>query len=127
MKGDHLMTTQPIVPGDLFARHQTVAGLRALADFLETNPAVPVREYGGEYTVFAHADTDAAERTEIDRIAAALGETVCDETGRDGHYRVSKTFGRITYTAVHIPARRQAAYEALMTYAPTFDTDQNVA
>lgn len=37
------------VPGDLFARTQTVAGLRALADFLEANPAVPVREFGADY------------------------------------------------------------------------------
>ncbi|MGI5224042.1 hypothetical protein [Actinoallomurus sp. CA-142502] len=121
------MTTPPIVPGDLFARNQTVAGLRALADFLETNPAVPVREYGCDYTVFARADTDAAERAEIDRIAATLGKTACDETGRGGHYRVSKTFGRITYTAVHIPARCKAAHDALMTYAPAFDTDRDVA
>jgi hypothetical protein len=121
------MTTQPIVPGDLFARHQTVAGLRALADFLETNPAVPVREYGYEYTVFANDHTDAAERAEIDRIAATLGETVCDETGRGGHYRVLKTFGRITYTAVHVPKRRQAAYEALITYAPPYDPGRDVA
>ncbi|GLY78475.1 hypothetical protein [Actinoallomurus iriomotensis] len=121
------MTTQPIVPGDLFARHQTIAGLRALADFLETNPAIPVREYGYEYTVFARDHTEAAERAEIDRIAAALGETVCDETGRGGHYRVQKAFGRIAYTAVHIPAHRQTAYEALMTYAPTFNTDRDVA
>jgi hypothetical protein len=121
------MTTQPIVPGDLFARNQTVAGLRALADFFETNPAVPVREYGGEYTVFARADTDAAERAEIDQIAEALGEVTRDETGSGGHYRVSKTFGRITYTAIHIPARRKAAHDALMTYAPAFHTDQDVA
>src|SRR3954468_8568576 len=114
------MTTQPVVPGDLFARTQTIAGLRALADFLEDNPTVPVREYGGDYTVFARADDDTAERTEIDRIAAALGETVTDDTGRGGHYRVYKTFGRITYSAIHVPAERQAAHEALMSYAPVF-------
>jgi hypothetical protein len=121
------MTTQPTVPSDLFARSQTVAGLRALADFLETNPAVPVHEYGYDYMVFARANTDSAERAEIDRIAAALGEAVTDETGRGGHYRVSKTFGRITYTAVHVPARCKAAHDALMTYAPAFDTDRDVA
>jgi hypothetical protein len=121
------MTTQPIVPSDLFARAQTITGLRALADFLEANPAIPVREYGGEYTVFARADTDAAERAEIDTIAAALGEAVADETGRGGHYRVCKTFGRITYTAVHVPARCKAAHDALMSYAPAFEADRGVA
>ena len=121
------MTTQPIVPGDLFARHQTVTGLRALADFLETNPAIPVREYGCDYLVFARADTDAAEQTEIDRIATALGEAVTDDTGHGGHYRVSKTFRRITYSAVHVPACRKAAHDALMSYAPAFDPGRDAA
>jgi hypothetical protein len=121
------MTTQPIVPGDLFSRTQTIAGLRALADFLEDNPNVPVREYGGEYTVFARAEEDTAERTEIDRIAAALDETVTDDTERGGHYSVCKTFGRITYSAVHVPSERQAAHEALMSYAPAFHPDRYAA
>ena len=116
------MTKRPPVPGDLFARAQTVAGLRALADFLEANPAIPVRELGADYTTFARADDDNAERAEIDRIAAALGERVEDETGDGGHYRVSKTFGRITYCAVHIPAGHRAAHKALMSYAPAFPT-----
>jgi hypothetical protein len=117
------MTTQPIVPGDLFARAQTIAGLRALADFLEDNPAVPVREFGADYTVFARCEDDATERTEIDSIAHALGEIPTDDTEDGGHYIVSKTFGRITYSAVHVPARRRAAHEALMSYAPTFHRD----
>ncbi|GLY74385.1 hypothetical protein [Actinoallomurus iriomotensis] len=121
------MTTPPTVPGDLLARAQTIAGLRALADFLENNPSIPVREYGGDYTVFPYADDDAAERAEIDRIATALGETVTDETGRGGHYTVSKTFGRITYNAIHVPAKRQAAHEALMSYAPVFHPDRYTA
>jgi hypothetical protein len=117
------MTTQPVVPGDLFARAQTIAGLRALADFLEDNPSIPVRELGAEYTFFARREDDATERTEVDNIAAALGEIVTDDTEDGGHYSVSKTFGRITYTAVHIPARSRDAHQALMTYAPAFDHD----
>ena len=70
------------------------------------------------------ARTDATERAEIDRIAAALGETVSDETGRGGHYTVSKTFGRITYTAIHIPAERRTAHAALMSYAPAFHPER---
>ena len=126
MKGPTYMTAQP-VPVDLFARAQTVAGLRALADFLENNPTVPVNEYGADYKIFARAESNAAERTEIDRIASALGADVEDDTTRGGHYTVSKTFGRITYSAVHVPAERQAAHEALMSYAPVFNPDRYAA
>jgi hypothetical protein len=119
------MTTQPIVPGDLFARAQTIAGLRALADFLETNPDVPVCGYGAEYNVFARRADDPTERAEIDAIAAALGEPVHDETNDGGHYSVTKIFGRIIYRASHIPARRRAAHQALMEFAPSFDEMYN--
>jgi hypothetical protein len=114
------MTDQPIIPGDLIARTQTINGLRALADFLQDNPQIPVREYGVDYTYFARRDDDAAERAEIDHIARALGETVADETGDGGHYAVYKRFGRITYGAVHVPTRSRAAHEALMSYSPAF-------
>jgi hypothetical protein len=113
------MTAQPIVPGDLFARHQTIAGLRALADFLENNPGVPVREYGWEVSYHPHG-TDEQKAAEVDRITALLDAAPVDERGDGGHYTVSKTFGRITYTAVHVPARRMAAHEALMSYADVF-------
>jgi hypothetical protein len=113
------MTAQPIVPGDLFARTQTIAGLRALADFLEDHPAVPVYEYGWEVSV--HADgTDEQEAAEVDRIAALLGVTPVDNRPRGGHYVAAKTFGRITYRVVHIPEHRMTAHNTLMSYAPAF-------
>lgn len=120
------MTAEPIVPGDLFARHQTIAGLRALADFLEANPGVPVYEYGWSLSVHGEG-TDEQRAAEVDRIATLLDVTPVHSRG--GHYIASKTFGRITYNAVHIPVRRIAAHEALMSYAPVFDatTDQDAA
>lgn len=120
------MTEQPI-PSDLFARTQTIAGLRALAGFLEANPDIPIREYGEDYKYFTRAEDDTSERAEIDRIAAALGETVDDDTDRGGHYSVSKTFGRITYTATHIPAKCRAAHTAHMSYAPVFHPERYAA
>ncbi|MEV5705742.1 hypothetical protein [Actinoallomurus sp. NPDC052274] len=114
------MTAQPIVPGDLFARHQTIAGLRALADFLEANPGVPVNPFGWELSYHPH-DTDEHEAAEVERIAALLDAVPVDERGAGGHYTASKTFGRITYKVVHVPARRMAAHEALMSYADVFE------
>jgi hypothetical protein len=115
------VTTHPIIPGDLFARTQTISGLRALADFLENNPAVPVSEFGWEVSHYPEG-TDQEQKAEVDRIAALL--SVAPDNRR--HYMASKTFGRITYRAVHIPARRMAAYDALMSYHPAFDASTDV-
>jgi hypothetical protein len=115
------MTAQPIVPADLFARTQTIAGLRALADFLEDNPGLPVQEYGWTLTVYPTGDDDR-ERAEVDRIAALLDTKPVDNRPRGGHYTVSRTFGRITYQAVHVPSRQMANHHALMSYAPAFRT-----
>jgi hypothetical protein len=114
-----------VVPADLFARHQTITGLRALADFLEANPAVPVEEYGWTLSHHMRGRGDDCERAEVGRIAALLDATPVDDTGRGGHLVVSKTFGRITYKAVHIPARQIAEHDARMSYRNniTLDTD----
>jgi hypothetical protein len=116
-----------VVPADLFARHQTIAGLRALADFLEANPAVPVEEYGWTVHHYPRGHGDACERAEVGRIAALLDTTPVDDTGRGGHLVVSKTFGRITYKAVHIPVRQMAEHDARMSYRNNITPDTDPA
>jgi hypothetical protein len=122
-------STPLVIPDDLFARHQTISGLRALADFLETNPAVPVREYGFDLSVYtSDRHSDACQRTEIGRIAALLNATPIDRTATGGHLTVFKTFGRITYQAVHIPSRAWAAHKARTSYEPNLRaTDHEAA
>ncbi|MGK5557672.1 hypothetical protein ACSNOI_39295 [Actinomadura kijaniata] len=116
----------PIVPGDLFARHQTITGLRALADFLEANPHIPVTEYGEYYSVFTRpARTDASGRALVDQAAALLGVDVRDDTDRGGHYTASRTFGRITYRVVHVPQRARDVHEARWSYATNITLDQS--
>jgi hypothetical protein len=123
------MTVQPtpfVIPGDLFARHQTISGLRALADFLESNPAVPVPAYGWDLNLYMrdHGD-DRCHRAEVGRIAALLHAAPVDDTADGGHLVVSKTFGRISYRAVHVPARQMDEHYAHMSYRNniTLDTD----
>jgi hypothetical protein len=115
------------IPGDLFARHQTITGLRALADYLETHPAVPVNEYGWEVRIHTGVGrdtiTDADQRAEVDRVAALLGVPALDETVRGGHYKASRTFGRIVYTIVHVPARRMAQHRAEQSYRDNIRLD----
>jgi hypothetical protein len=118
--------TAPIVPGDLFARHQTITGLRALADFLEANPAVPVNEYGHDLIVSVRADDDTSAAARVDQLAALLGVDVDDDTRHGGHYTATRTFGRISYRIVHIPQHRRDQYRAQDSYRDniTLDTDQ---
>ncbi|QXJ23619.1 hypothetical protein AGRA3207_004801 [Actinomadura graeca] len=123
---DPAADTSSIVPGDLFARHHTIAGLRALADFLEANPAVPVREFGGDYTLFTRRGDDAAAVAMVDRVAALLGAEITDDRPRGGHYLAEKTFGRITYGIVHVPDQRRRESLARDSYFHNIvlDTDQ---
>ncbi|MFG2020960.1 hypothetical protein [Actinomadura geliboluensis] len=116
--------TPPIVPGDLFARHQTITGLRALADFLEANPGVPVDEYGERYHVFTR-DDDASAVALVDQTAALLGVEVDDGRPHGGHYTATKRFGRIIYAIVHIPERNQRESLARDSYCRNIvlDTD----
>jgi hypothetical protein len=109
--------TAPVIPGDLLSRAQTIAGLRELADYLETHPRVPVCALGWDLNVFPQLPTEDLTRAEIDRIAAILGVPVSDETGRGGHYTVTRSFGLVSYRAICVPDRRAAAHQALMSYS----------
>ncbi|MCP9951687.1 hypothetical protein [Actinomadura madurae] len=119
--------TAPIVPGDLFARHQTIAGLRALADFLEANPALPVDEYGEFYNVFTRDCDDSSAVALVDQTAALLGVEIIDRRSLGGHYAAKRTFGRITYAVVHIPERQKRESRARDSYCRNIvlDPDQD--
>src|ERR1700728_1099586 len=111
------------IPADLFARTQIVNGLRQLANYLDTHPDVPVNEFGWDLLSCTRETTDAAGMAEVDRIAAILGVQVRDDTPEGGHYTAAKTFGRITYEAIHVTTRRRAAHQALMSYADAVTPD----
>jgi hypothetical protein len=115
--------TAPLVPGDLFARHQAITGLRALADFLEANPAVPVNEYGHDLIVSVRAADDAAAAALVDKAAALLGVDVDDDTRHGGHYTATRSFGRISYRIVHIPQHRRDQYRAQDSYRDNITLD----
>ncbi|MFA1546785.1 hypothetical protein [Actinomadura chokoriensis] len=119
--------TRPVVPGDLFARHQVITGLRALADFLEANPGVPVPEYGETFDVFARTGDDTSSAALVDHVAALLGVPVDDDRPLGGHYKAAKSFGRMAYRIIHIPDQRRREHEAEMSYRANIrlDPDHN--
>jgi hypothetical protein len=104
-------------------RDQLVGGLRQLADYLDTHPAIPVASHGWDLLIPTHCDSDPEGIAEVDRIAAILGVTPEDGLADRGHYSAIKTFGPITYQAFHIPASYRAAHRAFMTYAESVTPD----
>ncbi|GAA2156431.1 hypothetical protein [Actinomadura napierensis] len=117
----------PVVPGDLFARHQVITGLRALADFLEANPAVPVPEYGETFDVFPRDCDDDCSAALVDHVAALLGVEPDDDRPLGGHYTASRSFGRIIYRIVHVPDRNRRELDAQLSYRDNIriGTDQD--
>lgn len=85
---------------DSTERAALISGLRALADYLESNPGVPAAAYPVVYA-FPPAGEWAEMRAEIDATAARLGVTPHLTGG--GHYVAVRSFGPVEYRAVAIP------------------------
>jgi len=81
-------------------RTALISGLRALADYLDSNPEVPAPFHTDVLTFPPVTDWEAM-CTEIDAIAARLGVTGRKTAG--GHYVAIRSFGPIEYRAVAIP------------------------
>jgi hypothetical protein len=77
-----------------------ISGLRALADYLDSNPEVPT-PFHTDVLIFPPDSDWEAMRTEIDVIATRLGAAGRKTAG--GHYVASRSFGPIEYRAVAIP------------------------
>ncbi|RFS83733.1 hypothetical protein D0T12_22245 [Actinomadura spongiicola] len=115
--------TPLIVPADPVARHRLIIGLRALAVFLEANPAVPVNTCGNDLLVSVRAGDDASSAAVVDQVAALLGVKVADDTDQGGHYTANRDFGGISYRIVHIPDQRRREHHALNSYRPNIVLD----
>jgi hypothetical protein len=95
------------------ARTDMVAGLRALADFLEANPAVPIPRYGYAFGV-STSGSDEQKRSQVKFASLAIGEEVTDDT-QQGHYWTQRRFGSVSYRIVAISgAAMQRWQQAVM-------------
>jgi hypothetical protein len=72
-----------------------VAGLRALANFLEANPAVPIPRNGLEFGV-ATSGSDEQKRSQVKFAGLAIGEDVTDNA-EGTHSSVRRRFGPVSY------------------------------
>jgi hypothetical protein len=97
-------------------RAEFIAGLHALADYLNANPAVPVPAFSVDVLIHVRG-TDDQQRTEVDRVAELLGVSAEDWTAHGGHYTAARSFGPVEYRCVAIPAAVMALHEARQSYA----------
>jgi len=81
-------------------RERFIAGLRALAEYLESTPDVPAPPHGTTIHVFPLHGSNEEQRAEIDVIAARINAEPCEIVS--GHYGVSRFFGPVEYRAVAI-------------------------
>jgi len=87
---------------DSTERAALISGFRSLADYLESNPEVPVPVYPIVYT-FPPRGEWPEMRAAIDAAAARLGVTAHLAGG--GHYVAARWFGPVEYCAVAIPTK----------------------
>jgi hypothetical protein len=80
-------------------RQALIFGLRALADYLESNPYVPAPGYS-DVLAFPPDGDCAGMRAEIDVIAERIGVEARETV--HGHYVAARSFGPVEYRAVAI-------------------------
>lgn len=90
-------------------RADYVAGLRALADFIETCTELPVPSITA--TSFHPDGDDEQSRAEVDRVAKVLKPST---TAGGDHYSAIRWFGPVEYQAIAITADSQARYRKYM-------------
>lgn len=110
---------------DADERAATIAGLRALAAFLESHPEVPLQRYGNDATQGGPACADVADdqaaRAEVDRVACALGVKAGPTPGSNGHhYGTEREFGPwgsgVRYRMTAITTEAMARWRAERSY-----------
>jgi hypothetical protein len=81
-------------------RTALINGLRALADYLESNLHVPAPRHTDVYA-FPPDGACAEMRAGIDAIAELLGSQARETAGRE-HYTAARSFGPVEYRVVAI-------------------------
>lgn len=91
-------------------RAQWLADARALLDFIEANPELPVPEYSSveiSYHPMPYDQSDAEKRAAIDAVANMLGA----EVQAGVHYEVGISFGSASYRAVAVMEKERKEWD----------------
>jgi hypothetical protein len=97
------------------ARHAFITGLRDLAGYLASHPAVPVPRYGTEILLSANS-TDDSGCAQVDHFARQLGVSPDDDLADLGRYSAVRSFGPVGYRMTAISHDVMARYYAESTY-----------
>lgn len=92
------------------SREHVIAGLHALAAFIEENPGLPIPD-GAYMNYSVIEETDEQERAEVDRIAAMLGVNAGPNFSGN-HYVATAFFGPVLYRAVAISEEEMERHNA---------------
>ena len=96
-------------------RQAFITGLRALADYLDRHPAVPVPRYGTEVYLSA-ASTDDGGCAQVAQFARQLGITPPTAISYSGHYEAARSFGPVSYRMIAISDAAMARCLATDSY-----------
>jgi hypothetical protein len=97
------------------SRQAFITGLRDLADYLASHPAVPVPAYGTEIYLSA-ASTDDGGCAQVSHFARQLGITPPTAISYSGHYEAARYFGPVSYRMIAISAAAMARHRAADSY-----------
>jgi hypothetical protein len=100
---------------DAATRQAFITGLRALADYLDRHPAIPVPAYGAEIHLCA-ASTDDGGCAQVAQFARQLGTAVPTAVSAAGHYEAARAFGPVGYRMIAISDAAMARHHAADTY-----------
>ena len=98
------------------ARQAFVTGLRDLADYLASHPAVAIPAHGTEILLSA-ASADDGGCAQVDYFARQLGVPVENDLAFDGHYRAARSFGPVGYRMTAITGHAMARHHADRSYS----------
>lgn len=109
-------------PTNPHQRQAFITGLRDLAAYLASHPAVPIPAHGTEILLSAPS-TDDGGCAQVDHFARQLGITPDDDTAHSGHYRAICFFGPVGYKMTAISDHAMARYHAHSSYIGSITPD----
>ena len=103
-------------------RQAFITGLRDLARYLASHPALPVPRHGTEILLSADS-TDDGGCAQVSHFARHTGATVENRLAYSGHYEAARSFGPVSYRIIAISDARMALYHAESSYSGSVTPD----